>query len=214
MTDDILIVGSGGHARSVSDIILQEKLFTIAGCIDNLYEKCANIKFMEDILIIGNDGMLSDFYKQGLKNIFIAIGENRMRTKLYNIVSEIGFTIVNVVSNASSVSQRAHIGNGVCIMHGAVVNINTVIGNNCIINTKCSLDHDCCVGDNCHIAPGVTVSGGVHIGNGVQLGTGTSVIDGVKIGENSFIGAGSVIVNDIPSGVMAYGVPARIVRTI
>jgi maltose O-acetyltransferase len=54
----------------------------------------------------------------------------------------------------------------------------------------------------------------IAIGNGVWLGGGTIVCPGVTIGENTVVGAGSVVVRDLPANVLAVGNPCRVVRSL
>jgi len=206
--EKLIILGTGGHARSVMDILLQNNDFDIIGCIAP--ESC-------EVLgqpVIGNDNDLESIFSNGIKNIFVALGDNRLRDGLFQKVKSIGFCPINIISRYAMISPRAHLGNGICVMAGAVINVNTIIEDNSIINTHCSIDHDCYIGRSAHIAPGVALSGTVKIGTGVQVGTGASVIDGVSIGDWAFIGGGAAVVSNIPDSVLAYGVPARIIRKI
>jgi UDP-perosamine 4-acetyltransferase len=206
--EKLIILGAGGHARSVMDILLQNNDFEIIGCIDPSSSEVL------DQPVIGNDNDLEALYLRGIKKIFVAIGDNHLRDRLFKKVESIGFQPINVISRHAMISPRANLGKGICIMAGAVINVNTVIEDNTIINTHCSIDHDCDIGRSAHIAPGVALSGTVKIGTGVQVGTGASVIDGITIGDWAFIGGGAAVVSDIPEGVLAYGVPARIIRKI
>lgn len=215
--EKLIIIGAGGHARSCADILIQNNEYDIVGCVDRSYNG-SDRAFLNIgthlIPVVGNDDMLEELFRKGIRRVFIALGNNNVRRKLYEKTVDIGFSPINIISKYSVISPTAKLGNGICVMAGAVINVNTVIGNDCIINTNCSLDHDCIVGAHCHIAPGTAVSGTVCIGNNVQLGTGTSVIDGLTIGDGAFIGAGSVVVKDIPENVLAYGVPARVIKNI
>jgi UDP-perosamine 4-acetyltransferase len=206
--DKLVIVGAGGHARSVMDIALQSAEYEILGCID---PAPGNVLGRP---IVGKDEDLDEFFLQGVRHIFVAIGDNSLRDRLYNRAISIGFEPINIMSRYAIVSPRAQLGRGICIMPGAVVNVNTVIEDNCIINTRCSIDHDCYIGKSSHVAPGVTLSGTVKIGNGVHIGTGASLIDKVSIGDWAYIGGGAVVVDNIPAGVMAYGVPAKVIRKL
>lgn len=210
----VIICGAGGHARSVLDIALKIKEIDVIGCIDTLFPKVVQVPLMSDIPVIGTDEDLPNFYEQGIRHIFFAIGDNGLRKKLYTRAIEIGFEPVNIISQFAIISPRAKLGKGICIMPGAIINVNTVIGDNCIINTRCSIDHDCNVGANCHIAPGVAISGYVTIGEGAHIGTGSSVIDKINIGSWSYIGGGSAVVKDINNNMLAYGVPAREIKPI
>lgn len=208
----LIVIGAGGHARSVLDIVLNNRQYKIIGCIDNVFPHKKNVENMKDIPIIGTDECLQRYFNEGIKYIFVAIGDNSLRKKLMQYALDIGFELVNIISKSAIISTRAILGKGICVMPGAVININCVVGNGCVINTNCSLDHDCTLGEYCHIAPGVSLSGSVTVGEGTQIGTGSSVINKKCIGRWSFIGAGSVVVRNIDDNVLAYGVPARIVK--
>lgn len=212
MKDKAIIIGAGGHARSIADILFQNNEYEIVGCIDRLFGVQDYVEGFPEIPIIGNDNMISEVYNKGVGCAIVALGNNRLRKKLYNNILSIGYKPINAISKYAHISSRAVVGQGVCVMAGASINVNARIGNNCIINTNCSIDHDCDVQDHCHIAPGVAMSGTVFVGELTQIGTGACVIDGINIGKQSFVGAGSVVVNDIPNGVLAYGVPARIIK--
>lgn len=202
----LVVVGAGGHARSVVDIALQIQEYDLVGCID---------PHLGDVLgvpVIGSDDDLPTLRSKGIKYIFIAIGHNHRRHALFMRALSIGFEPVNIINSQSIISPRTKLGSGVCVMAGAVINVNTSIGDNCIINTHCSIDHDCQIGLSSHVAPGVTLSGTVKVGKIVHIGTGASVIDGISIGDSTYIGSGSVVVKDLPSNVLAYGVPARVIR--
>jgi acetyltransferase-like isoleucine patch superfamily enzyme len=99
------------------------------------------------------------------------------------------------------------------ILAGAVVNSGSQIGPFSLINTKASLDHDGRMGSFTSLAPGATVGGGVEIGDFSAISLGASVIHRVRIGSHSVIGAGAVVIRDIPDRVVAFGVPAVVVRS-
>lgn len=206
--EKLIILGTGGHARSVMDILLQNGDFDVIGCIG---------PDQNDVLgrpVIGKDDDLELFFLKGVRKIFVAIGDNRLRNRLFQKVADIGFTPINIINRQAIISPRVVLGTGICVMAGAVLNVETKIGDNCIINTRCSIDHNCSIGRSSHIAPGVTLSGTVRIGEGVHIGTGASVIDNINIGDWAYIGGGATVVEDIPAGVLAYGVPARIISEL
>lgn len=111
---------------------------------------------------------------------------------------------------------------------------NIEIGNNFFMNMNCVILDDALVtfGDNVFVAPncgfyaggypldaerrnsGLEYAFPIHVGNNVWIGANVCVLPGVTIGDNSVIGAGSVVTKDIPSGVLAYGNPCRVIRTI
>lgn len=208
----VVVIGAGGHARSVIDILMENEEYEVVGCLDPIYSPQKEIMCMNGVPVVGTDEDMGKFLKLGYDYIFVAIGNPNIRKKLYEKSIEIGYTPINVISQYARVSRYAKIGMGNCIMAGAVVNVNCRIGNGCIINTNASVDHDCQLGDYVHVAPGVAISGSSQLGDGVHIGTNAAVIDGITIGAWSYVGAGAAVVGDIPEHKMVYGVPARVIR--
>ncbi|VBB08530.1 Hypothetical protein LUCI_3808 [Lucifera butyrica] len=207
--EPVVILGAGGHAKVIIDIIRAQDLYDIIGCLDqakNSGHCVAGVK------IIGEDCMLEEIAKSGVNKAFVAIGDNRRRAELAHRVRRLGFVLINVISPHAYISAAAMLDDGVAVMPGAIVNAGSRILSNVIINTKASIDHDCVLESNCHIGPGCTLAGNVQVGEGTFLGTGTSVIPRVRIGCWSITGAGAVIVANIPDNALAVGVPGRVVK--
>jgi len=146
----------------------------------------------------------------GAFRFVIAIGENSTRARLFEELKKRGGVPETIRHPFSWISPSAKIGAGTVVFGGVVVNADVTIGENCILNTGCSVDHDGNVGAHSHLCPGVRLAGAVTIGEGAMLGTGAICIPGIKIGSDAKVGAGSVVVRDLPNGCVAYGNPARI----
>jgi len=106
------------------------------------------------------------------------------------------------------------LGRGVHISPGVVIAPYAGLGDFVALNRSASIGHHTVLGDFVRINPGVTVSGVCRIGRGAAIGSGATVLDQISIGENSVIGAGSVVTKNVPAGVVAYGVPAKVVRGV
>lgn len=207
--EDIILIGGGGHCKSVIDSISKSKDFNIIGILD-LPDKVG-----EEILgvkIIGTDDQLEYYFKNGVKYAFLtagSIGDVSLRRKLYTVALDIGYIFPSIIDSTAIISDSVKIGYGSFIGKGVIINSNTIIGNNCIVNTGVIIEHDCYIGDFCHIAPGSTLSGGVNIGENSHVGTNSTIIQNINIGENTVIGAGSVVIRDIRNNRRAYGNPCR-----
>jgi len=112
------------------------------------------------------------------------------------------------------ISPRATLQEGVIAIPGTVVNRDARVGRGVILNTLCSVGHDCSIGDFAQIAPGVNLGGAAVIGEGVFLGIGTKVVPEAQVGAWSIVGAGSVVLNDLPGGAFCHGSPARVIRPL
>lgn len=206
---DLLLIGGGGHCRSILDSIKDNEEFNIVGILDS-YKPIGEI--VNGVEIIGRIEDAEILYKKGIKNVFIAIGsvgKTNLRKDLYSKLKGIGFEFPILKDKSTILSSNATIGEGTFIGKGVIINIDTKIGKNCIINSGTVIEHDCKIGDFVHLAPNCTLSGGVIVGESAHIGTSTSIIQYRTIGKNTLIGAGSVVVKDIGENKKAYGVPCK-----
>jgi UDP-perosamine 4-acetyltransferase len=204
--EQVVVLGGGGHAKVTIEILQDSGEFIVAGCTLSGSEA----SFVLDVPVLGDDSQLPRIYASGVRNAFIAVGDNRARMRLTQKVLAVGFKLVNAVSPRAVLSRRVELCAGVAIMAGAVINSCSRLGNGCIINTGATVDHDCKIGDWAHVAPGTNLAGWVTVGEGAFLGIGSRVIPKISIGEWATVGAGAVVIRDLPAAVTAVGVPARI----
>lgn len=202
----LLLIGGGGHCRSVLDTLTELNIFDEIGIVDKSL-KSSNLN------IVGTDNDLPDLFENGWKYAFItvgSIGNTDSRRTLYLQAQNIGFEFPIIVDKSAIVSRNAQIGEGTFIGKRVVVNTESVIGTCGIINTGAIIEHDCKLGDFVHIAPGTTICGEGKIGNDSHIGAGSSVRQQISIGENCLIGVGSAVVSDIPDNSIAYGNPCKV----
>lgn len=208
--EPIVLLGGGGHCKSVIDTILNSQLYEIIGVID--IEKKIGQNVFNSIKIIDCDKNLYKYKSKNIKKAFVTIGSvgnPKTRIELYEKARAIGFEIPSIVDKTAIISRNACIGEGTFIGKGVIVNAGTVIKENCIINTGSIIEHDCCIDKFSHISPNATLCGGVKIGRNTHIGANSTIIQYRNIGENVIIGAGSVVIKDIKDNVIAYGNPCR-----
>ena len=109
--------------------------------------------------------------------------------------------------------QRITLGAGSIIQQGCLLTCDIAIGRFVLLNLGCTLGHDAVLEDFCSLMPHANVSGATHLEAGVYLGTSASVIQDVRIGAHAVVGAGAVVVRDLPANVTAVGVPARTIKS-
>lgn len=205
----IIIWGASGHARAVTEVAIQLDV-PIACYMDD----AGRLDTFDGKPVIHDDQTLRNQLTTGVTRIVIAVGDCTARLKLAQRAISLGFTLTTLVHPRATVASSASLGGGTVVMAGGVVGANATVGDNVIINTGATLDHDCRVGEGVHLAPGVHVAGSVTIGRRTMLGVGSSVIEHIHIGSDVLLGAGSVVIRDIPDHVVAFGVPARVIRPI
>jgi len=189
---EIILIGGGGHCKSVIDVIEQEGKFQIIGIVDK--PELLGVKVL-GYPVIGNDSDLVDLSKK-YRYALVTVGQiksSSLRVKLFKLAVKIGLTMPNVISPRAYVSKHAMIGQGTVIMHDALVNANAKIGENCIINSKALIEHDAIIEDFCHIATNAVINGAAIVRQGSFLGSGVITKQGVKVEKNSFIKAGSLV---------------------
>lgn len=206
----ILLIGGGGHCKSVLDSLIRSSNFTDVSIIDtkeNIGKEILNIK------IIGTDDDLEKLFNEGYQNVFItvgSIGDTRIRKKLFDMVKKIGFNIPNIIDSSATVSENVMTDRGIFIGKNAVINTGVQIGEGVIINSGAIVEHNCIVDEFGHIAPGAVLSGDVVTEENVHIGARAVIKQQIRIGSNSIIGMGSVVLNDIPPNSVAYGNPCVI----
>lgn len=204
MKSPLVIVGGGGHAKVIIDMLRAADDFEPIGYTATE----PGPPLAGDVRFLGTDECLAAL-KDTVPHAFVAIGYNAIRWAIAQALAAQGFDLPALVSPSAFVSPSARIGRGVAIMPGAVVNAEAEIGDFVIVNTGASVDHDCVVGDGAHIAPGATVCGSVVVGELAFIGAGATIIPGIRVGARSIVGAGAAVVHDLPADVRAVGVPAR-----
>ncbi|HEY2011896.1 MAG TPA: acetyltransferase [Bryobacteraceae bacterium] len=208
MKDRVVILGGGGHAKVVIDILEEAGEVEIAGFVSPAEQPDSLCGYPR----LGPDEALAETLNTGIGAAFVAIGDNRRRRDCIAAVERHGFTLINAISRSAIVSRHATLARGIAVMPGAVINTGSRIEDGAIVNTNASVDHDCVIGACAHVAPGAALAGCVRLGEGVFLGTGCSVIPDITIGPWTTVGAGSVVIGDLPGGVVAVGAPAAVKR--
>ena len=203
-TQPILIFyGAGGHARVAIEAARAAGLQPGLVIDDN--------PKTTELAAVPVQAATSVYWDQlGPFRFVITIGDNPTRARIFQELLGRGGTPQTIVHPFTSISPSARIGAGTVIFAGVVVNADSEISANCILNTSCSVDHDGNIAPHVHLCPGVRLAGNVTIGERTMLGTGAICIPGIKIGSDTKIGAGSVVVKDLPDRCKAFGNPAKI----
>jgi acetyltransferase EpsM len=204
-----VLIGAGGHAKVILDI-LEENKETVIGLIDDnpLLQELRGYPILGNINYVP---YLLEKYKENLKFI-ISIGDNRVREKISARLNSLKVTFGKAIHPSAAVSSNAFIGEGTVVMPNAVINSSAYIGKHVIINSGAIIEHDCLVEDYAHISPGATLAGNVQIRRMAHVGTGANIIPNITIGSNSIIGAGAVVTQPIPESVVAVGIPAKVIK--
>ena len=202
----LLLIGGGGHCKSVLDGLLSLGIYSDIGIVDKEQVTLLGVS------VVGSDQDLISLFQKGWTDAFVtvgSIGNTAIRRKLFDIIKQIGFHVPSVVDNTAVIARGTQIDEGCFVGKKAVINTGASLGKCAIVNTGAIIEHDCTVGDFSHISPGTVLCGQVKIGNDTHVGAGAVVRQQISIGNNVLIGAGSVVVKNVPDGQIAYGNPCK-----
>ncbi len=208
MKNKVIIVGDGGHAKVVIDIIEEENKYEIIGV--TTAETETGLFCGYDIL--GNDDVLLSYKKKGINNVAIGIGgfkDNVLRTKIFTKLTDMGLNIINAIHPSAIISKTVTLGKGLVVFPNVTINTDAIIGNNIIIATNSSIDHETIIESDSLISAGVTIGAYSRICKGSLCAIGSTVVSGVNIGVNVLVAAGVVVVNSIESEKKVFGIPAK-----
>lgn len=189
MNDELVLLGAGGHAKVVADIL----------------DAC------DRVVLATLEAESENRFNRLLHRAICAIGDNSVRQQVVARVSTRWPDMVWEIAlhPAATIADGVKIGSGTVIMPGVILNPGVSVDQHVIVNTGAVIDHDCEIGAFAHIGPGVACAGNVTIGERALVGVGSSIAPGMTIGSGATVGAGSVVVEDIPDGVTAFGSPCR-----
>lgn len=204
----IVLVGAGGHAREVAEIVEHSwkecGTSPLLGFLDE--DSTRHGTEVDDYPVLGGLEWLKA--NVGSVAVIVAIGDISVRKRVVNEVEAVGAPFARAISPLAHLSKRCTIGFGSMIFPRAVISTNAMIGRHVIMGVHSNVSHDSTIGDFAFLCPASVVAGGVTIGEEVMLGTNASVIPKRTVGARSVVGAGACVVRDVPGEVTALGVPA------
>lgn len=227
MSNGLVLLGGGGHCKSVIDTIKRikegnERINSEMIPFQAVEEQVVSYReivltdaslpknsFVHGIRIAGSDDSLGVLYANGFRDAFITVGsitDTQIRRRLYSRIKEIGFRLINIMDPTADVSDTAIIDGGTFVGKKSVVNADCLIGDMAIINTGVILEHGCSVGAFSHISIGAILCGDVTVGKDVFIGAGVTVIQGISIGDSAIIGAGSTVLRDVDAKERVNGI--------
>lgn len=201
----LLIIGSGGHGRSVLDCALATGEYGEIAFASN-EDDPAPVSGYE---ILDERKLAPGDIRDRFDAVVVAIGDNRARLSKARALLACGVSLPVLVHPRAYVSSLASVGAGSVVLAGAVVNAFGEVGAGCIVNTCAVVEHECCLGDGVHLSPGAVVAGGSSVGEGSWLCANSVVSDHVGICPWATVGAGGCVIRDISEPGIYVGVPVR-----
>ena len=208
----VFIWGATGPALVVEDILNQNDQYEIVGYIDNLNPNRKGEPF-GCATVLGGEEVFDALAPRGVTRAIIAFANGKAKLQAAARLRSKGFSLITAIHPSASVARTARIGAGTIVRAQAVVGPNAGVGENCIIGYGAIVSHDCVVADGCHLSSGVNLGGNCR--------SRVRVLDRNRrhapsihelLGRTRFWALDTVATRDIPGSVVAFGVPAKVVR--
>lgn len=196
----IIIYGGGGHGKALIDLIRMLSSYPIAGIVDDGLSAGSTIIGAQ---VLGGSAILEKLIEVGVHqatNAVGGIGDITSRIKVFDRLTQAGFTCPTLIHPTAFVEPSATLAYGVQIMPHAYVGSDAHVGFGAIVNTGAIVSHDCTLGEYANLSPGAILAGEVTIGDASLVGMGVTVNLRVKIGSRARIGNGATVKQDVPDG--------------
>jgi sugar O-acyltransferase (sialic acid O-acetyltransferase NeuD family) len=211
-TRRVFVYGASGHGKVVADILVSKGDTEFTGFVDDSAE-VRNTTIL-GFPVLGDGEWLRQQALDSRIAVVLGVGDNRIRQLLGERCSHWGIEILTVIHPSATVARTAVLGPGTVVMAGAIINPEAKVGAGVIVNSGAVVEHDVEVGDYAHVAPNASMGGASRLGGFSHLGLGAVVLQCIHIGARTIVGAGAVVVENLPDGVVAVGIPARIRRRV
>lgn len=212
MNRKVIIIGAGGHAKVIADIIEKSKDIVV-GFLDDVKEKNEIIIKEKHYKVIGKIEECVEMQEENKDIQFIiGIGDNETRKKIAKKYNNLKY--YTAIHPSSQIALDVEIGQGTVIMANTCLNTSAKIGKQCIVNTGAIVEHDNEISDYVHISPNATLCGTVKIGELTHVGAGATIKNNTNICNNCVIGAGTVVVKNIKRSGKYIGIPAKEITII
>lgn len=203
-----IIIGAGTYGQVYAEYL--KEVYTIIGFIDD-NEVLHNAK-VNNIEVLGSFDYMLDHIDSST-NVFIPVGNNKVRVKLLEKVIEAGFKTPNFIHTDTQIHPTVKLGRCIYILPGTHIMPFTEIKDFVLISMGVNIAHHTIIEQGCFFSQGVNVGASIHLKENAYCGIGSTIMTGVKeVGENSLIGAGAVIIKDVPDGATVVGNPGRIIK--
>ena len=209
----IFLFGGGTHCLSCIDVIEHQDKYQIVGIIDSIKDIGSSY---EDYPILGRIESLPDLIQQyNVEAGFVCLGDNWQRKKLAEEVLSIipSFDFVNLIHPRAVFGRNVSLGKGIFIGAQSFISSSVTVGDFCLIHQRAHLGLRCTMEEASSISAGSIAGGRVTIGVGAAITLGAIINERITIGSYSVVGSGAVVCKDIPDYVVAYGTPAKVIRS-
>ena len=208
---NVLIIGSGATGQQTLDSLLDQDCREVVGFVDDNPKLWGTV--LSGVKVRGGVDLLFQMDRQGF-GVVIALADYRVKSKIASRLFPLNLSWISVIHPTAVVMKSAKVGAGNILQAGTVLDTGSRTGHHVLMWAGATLGYSCVLEDYSILAAGTHLAGNNVVGYGAFVGIGASLCPGVCVGAGSVIGAGAAVTEDIPDGVVAVGVPARVIKKI
>ena len=200
---DLVIIGASAMGREAC-VYAREVGMPVRGFLDS-----------RPYVLSGFDGYppvlcAPEAYIPKADELFVcAVGDCGQRHRYVDMIAARGGRFTSIVHPTAYVGFNSSIGEGSIVCPNATITTDVAVGRHVIVNVAATVSHDCRIGDYSTLCPGVNLAGRVSVEAGVFIGTGALLIPDRSVGASAVVGAGAVVIGNVPAGGRVAGNPAR-----
>ena len=203
------IIGSGGHARSVAGVVIEELNISVFAFFDVGGTQTSEEKIYGIPVLPGKVDLAKNLRQAGVDSLILAVGDNKARSDYFSELKK-DFTFPNIISKSAVIKSTVKMGVGNIIFPFAYIGPYSILGDNNIINTRSTIEHECEIGSSNHVSPASILLGRVKVGDFNFIGAGAAVIPNLRIKNEVILGANSTAIWDLMDEGVYIGSPAKL----
>jgi sugar O-acyltransferase (sialic acid O-acetyltransferase NeuD family) len=213
----VVLYGSGQLGVMAADILGDDEGVEVVGFVDDDPAKLGQER--NGLKVLGDGSVLPGLLQAGVTCTIACIGGNYRRGIVAQRLTRMGFELISAIHPTANVSRRARVCGGAIVGPGTIVSAYSSVGASPYIGAGTVIGHDVIIGDNVLVSVGCVIAARVDIEDEAFIGGGARLVPAemgqqnrLRIGRGAVIGAGAVVIADVPPNAVAVGVPAKVVR--
>ena len=206
-----IIIGAGTYGE-VYLAYLQEAGVDIVGFLDD--NKDLHGSLVKGVRVLGGTDLLSslrDTYQ--VEAVYCPIGNNKLRVRFLSLANQLGYQTPNYIHPSAIISPSVVIGKGVYVLLNTSIMPYVTIQDYVMISMNVNIAHHSVLEEGTFISTGVNFGASIVAHKYSYVGISATIMTGIKnLGEDCLVGAGAVIIKDVPDKAVVAGVPAKVLR--
>lgn len=204
-----LIIGAGTYGQVYAQYL--KELYDVVGFIDD--DLTLHGLHVMGYKVLGDSLYLFNNINKDDVAVFVPIGNNEVRLKLLIQLNEQGFLTPSFIHESALIHESVKVGKAVYILPGVNIMPCTVIKDFVMISMGVNIAHHTIIEEGCFFSQGTNIGASVNIKRKAYFGISSTLMTGVKeVGEDALVGAGAVVIKNVPDHAVLAGVPAKVLR--